>query len=256
MNTLSANKTSLETTRIYSALLPDVLRSKCASKRYDKQWFEESSLRFKTYEKTRKLIKGLIFNKSELIPCTVKSLWNVCIFSAPMALTLIAPEESYKSDEELLSDISLFFKKEDLDNYPSIQLGIQSLEQVLAEPIRDRQGFSILCNLYAGTHVFLIEKRKMDSCILYQSYLDCDGKDNYSFDNFLTNQKMHFVWKPKKLISKIRKIISRELPDAKRLKSYKKLFFCCNLQTFAKKDAEYEYPLTFIATDFYPLKHL
>ncbi len=50
-------------------------------------------------------------------------------------------------------------------------------------------------------------------------------ESNYTFDEFLTDNKKHTEWKPEKLVRSLNKVISEKLPLEKRIRNYQKLFF-------------------------------
>jgi len=219
----------------------------------EKTWFENRSLPSKIYEYVNKQhANSLQTEKKEIIQKIATTIWRVCIYTAPVALSIVAPEESYKNRENAFQNICLLCTKEDIDRFPDIKIGIDLFKQTLEKPLEgENKGFSLLCNLYCGTHAFVIEKRSNDCCVLYQSYLissDLSKKQNYSFQDFLKDETKHISWKPEKLISCLQKIISSESSEEKRSRNYEKLFFCKNNFSFEQKDFLYPYRLIFVDT--------
>lgn len=229
----------------YLAIASEVTKTREDAKDDRNAWFRQIPLRSQCYDK----IRGDYLNVFKV----VEGIWRVCTKTAPFIFTLIAPESSYSGKEDEIIKLMI---EEDFDTLksPNIYFGIDSLENQLEKSVENNEGFSIICNLYNGLHGFVIEKRNDDCCFLYQSFFADAIHNPYTFDEFLKDENKHKVWSPKKLIKKLRKITSKELPDEHRIKAYAELFFCSNITSFKQKDTLYKNSIGFLITDTYSLR--
>lgn len=231
----------------FSSILNDVDSIRSLAQEGNIDWFAAEDLRRDVF-----LTVASCLNAGEDdIAKVVKGIWMACIYTAPMALTLIAPVESYKSKEDAILNLTVN-DKDVIESIPDIEVGVDNLERTLSQPVCEKEGFSILCNLYSGSHVFVIEKRSARECFIYQSNLTFG--ESYNFQEFLADPEMQLPLTPEKIIKRLRKIISSSTPNEKRIRNYEKLFFICDLIDFEIKQRLYKCPLTFVTTTHYLLR--
>jgi hypothetical protein len=234
----------------YSRLFEEVEKSLSDAECGNSEWFALPILRSKTFQK---IFEKEIYYDTNSILSRIKSIWGVCIYTAPVVLTQIAPPESYAGNEDAILGASFADFKDTqavLQSYPEIETGVEPLKKKLSEDLGENQGKAFLCNLFGGTHVFVIEARSNDKCVIYQSYVS-----GYTFNQFLKDDVKHVEYKPEKLVKKLNQIVSRDEQMQKRVRAYQKLFFeKLGANSFKRKDISYEFPLIFVRTSPYPLR--
>ncbi|MBS0655538.1 MAG: hypothetical protein JSR46_07170 [Verrucomicrobia bacterium] len=211
--------------RIYSELSNEVLSSKAQAANEEISWFQTPSSRSVFY-------KHILLHSTreyKTLDETVKRIWGTCWKTALIALTQIAPEASYKDKNEAIcftATATAQFIDLETDQYSDVKRGLVNLKQTLQTPLEKGKGFAVLCNLYCGTHAFVIEKRSEEHCIIYQSYLeDGDEEGSYTFDGFLADEKKHVLWKTEEIVKALSNTLSPLQPVAERIENYQKLFF-------------------------------
>lgn len=252
----------------YNALASLVEKTIC-SPAHAAYWFSASSLRTQVFEYYKRL-------SPEYTECRIATkVFKACIYTAPLAMTLLAPQESYTSNAEHISGLALsYFLTENqvfssrVNNTPllstesferaipqqGLQAGVDNLSLSLKKPIGANQGKLFFCCLFGSVHAFLIEKRgNSNHYLLYQSYLK-----EYSFLQFLQEEAKHKEWEHNELIEALRQILdttNKKRWNCKGKRTYKKLFHVKRNAPINQRWTKSEgvLPLVFVSTEAYDL---
>lgn len=203
----------------YSTFLKKVEKTLVKADRRNVAWFKRNPLRTAVYHNASKEYENKSFSVER---AAVEQIWSLCHYTAPVALTHIAPRKSYIGNEEAIAKASTFriFYKEVLEQFPQIHSGLENLKNRLCAPSIEGYGESFLCNIYGGAHVFVIEKRSQDCCVIYQSYAN-----HYTYDEFLKDESKQINWKPEDILQLLSEIISDKNTLDARISKFKELFF-------------------------------
>lgn len=245
----------------FPQLLSELKKSRNCACDGDTSWVKASKLRERVFEAIEKkdAYQKITPNKLKTF-CIVNAMWRTCMYTAPIALTQIAPPDSYQENEEAFFKLTMSFSslspalKETEFGALGIKSSIELFDKTLKAPIQKDHGIAIVCNLYHGTHVFIIEKRADDCCMIYQSYLSISETRSYSFENFLEDTSKHAQWNSQELVKSIAEVTSIETGLEDRIKVYEKLFFApLSTTELQNRDSQCKYPLIFIETKPYLL---
>jgi hypothetical protein len=254
----------------YEALCSEVLASRAEATAGKAAWFGESKLRSLVYNY---LHTGHVIHnhlgplQEDPVVTSVSKIWKICLYTALVALTQIAPEESYAGKEEMIFETAIMANEVALAKFPQIQRSLNALENTLNTPLDPGQGLAVVCNLYNGDHSFVIERRGC-TCVIYQSYFaDKFQGSSYTFDEYLRDGNKHIGWDVKDLMRNLRTITSREELPRQRQEAYRELFFCPpymlafahrdilnTKMALAHKDMFYDHNIAFVATEPYTLR--
>lgn len=245
----------------FSQLLSELKKSRNCACDGDITWVKASKLRARVFEaiEKRDAYQTITPNKLKTF-CIVNAMWRTCMYTAPIALTQIAPVDSYQEDEEAFFKLTMSFSslspalKETEFGALGIKANIELFDKTLKAPIQKDHGIAIACNLYHGTHVFIIEKRADDCYTIYQSYLSISEMGSYSFENFLEDTSKHAQWNSQELVKSIAEVISKDTDWEERLRAYEKLFFASLTKNeLQSRDSLCKYPFIFVETKPYLL---
>lgn len=206
---------------IFSNLHTIVSSTLTKAQNEDITWFQSTETRRELYNVFHSQTFSVTSVSSHLL--TVQNIWKRCCCTAPFALTIIASEESYKDKKEAIlftATANGVFIDLEVDKHPTVKKGLKVFKEILENPLKNGEGIACLCNLCSGNHVFVVEKRSNDECTIYQSYLN-----NYTFDQFLSDNNKHKNWKIGDLIEILTKVILPLYSDEERKQSYQELFF-------------------------------
>lgn len=244
---------TLSISQRYAEVYEDVQDSLNKSQKKDTSWVTKTPLRQLAYEKKFVSAENLLF---------FKKVWESCIDTAILCMTQIAPPASLEGKEDaiILTTHALFFRDNQIsyELYPEILKTFEMFETIFKTPLKASKGQAILCNCYDSHHQFVIERRGNDCCILFQSYLNSEGR-GYSFSQYLQDETKHIEWTPQNLIHSIQTLISKDSQILDRMEQYQRLFSVTfnhleeAIETFDFLDKRTPCPILSIASNPYSL---
>lgn len=225
---------------------------------------------------SRNRIRAEIFNflasKSVKSNEVAKKVFEACVYTAPVALTIMAPELAYKHLENHIVDLSLTYSFESQkvikysyknftpvrtnileDPSSPLQVGLSALEADLKLPLKEGEGRLFLCCLYGHRHVFLIEKRQENKYFIFQSYLD-----HYNFLESLQKSSAHHrEWSLDELIESLKMVSTPASKAEWNLRGssiYEELFHCQRIPPLSLPEGDVGIiPFVFVSTSSYLL---
>lgn len=187
-------------------LAKEIENTKTQALNDDASWFQDPPLRKSIYDRLyfdtyiSSIYSGC---KNQLVNRTVNYIWQSCNESAAMIFTRIAPPQSYQGKENdiIRATIELpsFTQEPGITkaiNATTIKKGIDLFKQILSQPLEKAEKRAFICNLYCGTHVFVVEQSS-DKCTIFQSY-----EKSYTLDEYLKDSSKIVSLNPEKLIKK------------------------------------------------------
>lgn len=212
-----------------------------------KTWFRANRLRSEVYDLTKLLFFNEEIDAQFANEFVIRSIWWTCILTAPVALSLIAPKESYREKIIAILYMTCAFDANCFIPVPHLESGMEALSRVLLGSVEEGKGIAVLCNLFMGGHAFLIEKRSNTECVVYQSSLVKNDDLSYTFAEFLEDPLKHVSRTPENLLGILMQILSVHIPIEERVRNCVELFFHCPFDNWNQKDT-YNDPLLFVST--------
>ncbi len=238
--------TQIQPTNPFETFSQQVTLSKTESQQGNASWFEQNPLRQMLYRNRLEETLSLLPPTTEIVAEMVENMWAICTETAPLVLTQIAPQESYKGKERAILAITIG-PLDMVSPQSAVQRSIEQFQQLLAQPLEKNHRLAVVCSLYHNIHSLVVEKSADDTCIIYQSY-----EQEYTFDAFLQDHSKHIRWTSKKLGQIFAKILSKDLCVKKRIKNYRKIFFKeLTEKDFQRYDQCGRFPLLFVSTSAY-----